>query len=246
MREVIDINNSTLKTLNLDLVENGLDNNAIIDWEELGRLIGTHSSLKEVNINGYERLWKDKAKCKRFFDNISSSESIDKLVILDVKSQDMLSISLFNNTNLCSLTLLGCNIGLEGYETISKLLKNVPCKLEALGIVACDFDTESKVITIKNGLESNSTVKRLQLGFPRPLPDQRMSATWALKLSSVEDLTLIDRDNMVVDEGELAEMGNILEGNTTLKMLKLGFDQVITTRGWDTFFSSFTGNHTLE
>ena len=182
LQEVINNENSTLKTLRLNLVENGLDNNAIIDWDDLGRLIGTHSSLKEVNIDGYDILWKDKAKCSRFFDNISTSESIDNIVIMNVKSPDMLSISLFNNTTLCSLTLLHCDIGIKGYNALAMLLKNAAGKLEALGIIACDFDTESKVALIKNSLKNNSTVKRLRIYFPKPLPDQRISATWALKL----------------------------------------------------------------
>jgi len=111
----------------------------------------------------------------------------------------------------------------------------------------CDFNSESSVASIKNSLKNNSTVKRLRLYFPKPLPDQRMSATWALKLSSVEDLTLIDRESLVVDEGELAEMGDILGGNTTtLKMFKVGLGPLITTEGWDTFFFNFMGNHTLE
>ena len=246
LQEVINNENSTLKTLRLNLVENGLDNNAIIDWDDLGRLIGTHSSLKEVNIDGYDILWKDKAKCSRFFDNISTSESIDNIVIMNVKSPDMLSISLFNNT-LCSLTLIHCDLGIKGYNALAMLLKNTACKLEALGIIACDFDTESSVSTIKNALKNNSTVKRLRIYFPKPLLDQRISATWALKLSSVEDLTLIDRESIVVDEGELAEMGDILGGNTTtLKMFKVGLGPQITTEGWDTFFFNFMGNHTLE
>ena len=170
------------------------------------------------------------------------------IVIFNIKSPEMLSISLFSNTTLCSLTLtLYCDIGIKGFEALAKLLRNSACKLEALAIMDCDFNSESSVASIKNALKNNSTVKRLRLYFPKPLPDQRMSATWALKLSSLEDLTLIDRDNLVVDEGELTEMGDILGGNTTtLKMFKVGLGPLITTEGWDTFFSNFMGNHTLE
>ena len=53
MREVININNnSTLKTLHLDLVENGLNYASGVNWEGLGRLIGTHPSLKQGNNYG--------------------------------------------------------------------------------------------------------------------------------------------------------------------------------------------------
>jgi len=246
MREIININNnSTLKTLYLDLVENGLDNSNI-GWDDLGHHICIHPSLKEVRIAGHDTLWKDIAKCKRFLDKISASKSIDDIVIFDVKSPEMLSISLFSNTTLSSLTL-HCDIGIKGFEALAKLLRNPACKLEALAIMDCEFNTESTVASIKNALKNNSTVKRLRLNFPKPLPDQRMSATWALKLPSVEDLTLIDRDGIVVDEGELAEMGDFLGGNTTtLKMFKVGLGPLITTEGWNTFFSNFTGNHTLE
>ena len=151
--------------------------------------------------------------------------------ILDDDGYKLLSDGLLGNSRMKRLEL-GGNEGITpvGWQALSTVLQHPNCKLVHLELYDTEINDESAVM-LGNSLVGGSSVRALSLSDNRSISRECWQTLLnQLAQTSIENLDL--SNNMIDEPLVLANMCG------TIKSLDLSSNELITSEGWRSFFSS--------
>lgn len=190
------------------------------DAEALSKVFQHNKTLKDLYFDSRKTDGQiiDDTDWSTIFQGLEKNTTIEKLSIerhkMGQNAVDALSKTLQNNKTLAKLYLRNCAIGDDGINTL-----------------------------VDNGLEGNSTIKKLKINY------NVISAVGAKKLSEFLEgnssiRTFDISENQIKDEGLIA-ISKALRGNSSLKKINLGFNE-IGDSGIQAFSKVLKDNNTLE
>ena len=136
--------------------------------------------------------------------------------------------------NLLKLELSGNKIGREGCISLGKnFLQNPMCKLQKLDLSNSDIDEECFSI-LANGLVKNRKLRSLKLSSILCINNGLRAFSVCLQSPALA-LTKLDLGHSNIEDKGAATLGRYLGNNSSLKILNLCANKLISEMGWQAF-----------
>ena len=163
---------------------------------------------------------------------------------LDSQGSTELIATLKEYPNLIKLSFHSNSIHSAGCAAIGSLLTSPTCKLKHLDLR--DAVDDESLAVLATALANNTSLKKLNLGanrwisadgwnaFAKALSQQHQHGSNHAKTTttSLQQLYLYNNN---MNDARVAAVGGVITKVSTLKMIELSFNDVITAKGWSSF-----------